>query len=200
MSFTAEEIARFDAILAEIYESELIASVWILILLLAVLVILPFLPKDKRWRDTPLLDDGKEPRYRNGKKLSRREREAQRSQRGLRGERIGGAFRAVIWAVMLSLTVIFCVFSAVSLRDIQRDMDENAYVIHEGEFRYEYTFGGRNSSERAEITFTDATGKTVTVRIHDPVYGYMEDGLYTGRVVYAQGCGYAIEVERDTSE
>ena len=87
MSFTAEEIARFDDVLSDMFESELRSVIWLMILFLAILIVLPFLPKDKRWRDTPLLDDGeKEPRYRNGKKLSRREREAERGKRHKRGE------------------------------------------------------------------------------------------------------------------
>lgn len=196
MSFTAEEIARCDAILSEMYESELNSTIWLMVLFLAILVVLPFLPKDKRWRDTPLLDDGeKEPRYRNGKKLSRREREAERDKRHKRGESIGTAFRAVVWAVMLCLTVMFGVFSWNSLHTMKRDMDENAYVVHEGEFRYEFSFGGRSSPDTAEITFTDASGETVTVNIYDPAYRDMEDGLYTGRVVYAEHCGYVIQVE-----
>lgn len=81
MTPTAEEIARFDAILSEMYESELWSVIWLMILFIVILIVIPILPKDKRWRDTPLLDDGeKEPRYRNGKKLSRREREAERGK------------------------------------------------------------------------------------------------------------------------
>ena len=201
MSFTAEEIARFDTVLADMYESELRSVIWLMILFLAILIVLPFLPKDKRWRDTPLLDDGeKETRYRNGKKLSRREWEAEQGKRHKRGESIGTAFRAVIWAVMLGLTVMFGVFSWNSLQEMQRDMDEDAYVVHEGEFQYGFSFGGRNSGDRAEITFTDTNGETVAAQIYDPAYGDMEDGLYTGRVVYAKNCGYVIEVEWDSTE
>lgn len=129
------------------------------------------------------------------KKLSRREREAERGKRHKRGESIGTAFRSVVWAVMLCVTVLFGVFSWNSLHTMKQDMDENAYVVHEGELRYEFSFGGRSFGDRAEITFTDATGETVTVSMYDPAYRDMEDGLYTGRVVYAPSCGYVIETE-----
>lgn len=196
MSFTTEEIGRFDAILSEMYESELWSAIWVMVFFLVLLIVLPLLPKDKSWRDTPLLDDGeKEPRYRNGKKLSRREREAERGKRHKRGESIGTAFRTVVWAVILCFTVIHGVFSWNSLQVIQRDMDEDAYAVHEGEFQYEFSFGGRNSGDRAEITFTDVKGETVTVSIYDPAYGDMEDGIYMGSVVYAQNCGYVLEIE-----
>ena len=70
MSFTAEEIGRFDAVLADMYESELTFAILAELALLTVILILALSPrsswKDTRWGDTSDLYDENEPRYRNG--------------------------------------------------------------------------------------------------------------------------------------
>ena len=58
MSFTAEEIARFDDVLSDMFESELTFAILAELGLLAVILILALSPrsawKDTRWGDTSL--------------------------------------------------------------------------------------------------------------------------------------------------
>ncbi|MBQ7912002.1 MAG: hypothetical protein IJ363_14610, partial [Clostridia bacterium] len=108
MSFTAKEIARFDDVLSDMFESELTFAILAELGLLAVILIVVLSPrsawKDTRWGDASHLYDEKEPRYRNGKKLTRRERKAERTKHQKRGNGVIDAIRA------LSLCELVCVF------------------------------------------------------------------------------------------
>ncbi|MBP3570787.1 MAG: hypothetical protein J6M42_02415 [Clostridia bacterium] len=86
MSFTAEEISRFDDILSDMLESELTVTIFAELVLLTAILAIVLLPRslwrDTRWKDaeTMYLYEPKGSRYRNGKKLTRREREAEENR------------------------------------------------------------------------------------------------------------------------
>ena len=200
MSFTVKDIIRFDEILADMYRSELTFAILAELALLTVILILALSPrsswKDTRWGDTSDLYDEKEPRYRNGKKLTRREREAERTKRQKRGNSVIDAARA------LSLCALVCVFVGlgismfIRLDRMQRDMDGDAYAVYEGEFECGY----EGSYIEVTLTFLDENGNTVSVKGDEHDLDYPEVGKHRGRVVYAQNSGYVIEVEYDTAE
>ena len=200
MSITVKDIIRFDEILADMYRSELTFTILAELGLLAVILILALSPrsawKDTRWGDTSDLYDEKEPRYRNGKKLTRREREAERTKRQKRGNSVIDAVRA------LSLCALVCVFVGlgismfIRLDRMQRDMDGDAYAVYEGDFDCGY----EGSYIEVTLTFPDGNGNTVSVKGDEHDLGYPEVGKHRGRVVYAQNSGYVIEVEYDTAQ
>ena len=200
MSITVKDIIRFDEILADMYRSELTFTILAELGLLAVILILALSPrsawKDTRWGDTSDLYDEKEPRYRNGKKLTRREREAERTKRQKRGNSVIDAVRA------LSLCALVCVFVGlgismfIRLDRMQRDMDGDAYAVYEGVFDCGY----EGSYIEVTLTFPDGNGNTVSVKGDEHDLGYPEVGKHRGRVVYAQNSGYVIEVEYDTAQ
>ncbi len=200
MSFTAEEISRFDEILARMFESELTFAVIAELVLLAVIPILALLPrsswKDTRWGDTSFLYDEKEPRYRNGKKMTRREREAERSKRKNRGNGLIDAIRALILCTLVLVAIGLGISMYNRLARMQRDMDENTYAVYEGEFECGYA----GSDITVTLTFADENGETVSVKGDEHDLNYPEVGKHTGRVVYAVHCGYVIEVEYDTAK
>ena len=92
--------------------------------------------------------------------------------------------------------VVLGITSAVRLERMQRDMEENAYVVYEGEFDCNYAESNRTMA----LTFVDGHGDTVSVKGdgYDP--NFPERGTYTGRVVYAVHCGKVIEVETTPKE
>ena len=200
MSFTAEEIARFDDVLSDMFESELTFTILAELALLTVILILALSPrsswKDTRWGDTSDLYDEKEPRYRNGKKLTRREREAERTKRQKCGNNVIDAVRA------LSLCALVCVFLGlgismfIRLDRMQRDLDGDAYAVYEGVFDCVY----EGSYIEVTLTFPNENGNTVSVKGDEHNLDYPKVGKHRGRVVYAQNSGYVIEVEWDSAE
>lgn len=200
MSFTVKDIIRFDEILADMYRSELTFTILSELALLTVILILALSPrsswKDTRWGDTSDLYDEKEPRYRNGKKLTRREREAERTKRQKRGNGVIDAVRA------LSLCALVCVFVGlgismfIRLDRMQRDMDGDAYAVYEGVFDCGY----EGSYIEVTLTFPDENGDTVSVKGDEHDLDYPDVGKHRGRVVYAKNSGYVIEVEWDSTE
>lgn len=200
MSFTVKDILRFDEILADMYRSELTFAILAELALLTVVLILALSPrsawKDTRWGDTSDLYDEKEPRYRNGKKLTRREREAERSKRQKCGNGVIDAVRA------LSLCALVCVFVGLGISmfiridRMRRDMDEDAYILYEGVFDCGY----EGSYVTVTLTFPDGNGNAVSVKGDEHDLDYPEVGKHRGRVVYAQNSGYVIEVEWEPTE
>ena len=195
MSITVKDIIRFDEILADMYRSELTFAILAELALLTVILILALSPrsawKDTRWGDTSDFYDEKEPRYRNGKKLTRREREAERTKRQKRGNSVIDAVRA------LSLCALVCVFVGlgismfIRLDRIQRDMDGDAYAVYEGVFDCDY----EGSYVTVTLTFPDGSGNTVSVKGDEHDLDYPEVGKHRGRVVYAKNSGYVLAIE-----
>ena len=72
MSFTAEEISRFDEILAGMYREKMTEVILLEIVVLAMLVILFFMSRSKkmaypRWSVAAAIAEEDQTRYRNGK-------------------------------------------------------------------------------------------------------------------------------------
>ena len=200
MSFTAEEIGRFDAVLADMYESELTFAILAELALLTVILILALSPrsawKDTRWGDTSDLYDENEPRYRNGKKMTRREREAERSKRQKRGNDVIDAVRALVLCTLVCVFVGLGISMFIRIDRMRRDMDEDAYAVYEGVFDCGY----EGSYVTVTLTFPDENGNTVSVKGDEHDLDYPEVGKHRGRVVYAVHCGKVIEVEWDSTE
>ena len=200
MSFTAEEITRFDAVLADMYESELTFAILAELALLTVILILARSPrsswKDTRWGDTSFLYDEKEPRYRNGKKMTRREREAERTKRQKRGNGVIDAVRALALCTLVCVFVGLGISMFIRIDRMRRDMDEDAYIVYEGVFDCGY----EGSYIEVTLTFPDENGSTVSVKGDEHDLDYPEVGKHRGRVVYAKNSGYVIEVEWEPTE
>lgn len=201
MSFTAEEIARFDEILAGMFRQELTQTILIEIGALVVLAILFVMSRSKgmecsRWSFVSAITEDDQTRYRNGKKLNRREREAQRNTQKARVRQGNKAWLAVIGVLLFCMGVVLGITSAVRLARMQRDMDQDAYVVYEGEFDCNYAESNRTMA----LTFVDGNGDTVSVKGdgYDP--NFPERGTYTGRVMYAVHCGKVIEVDGEPIE
>ncbi len=201
MSFTAEEICRFDEILAGMYREKMTEMILLEIVVLAMLVILFCMSRSKkmaypRWSVAAAIAEEDQTRYRNGKKLNRRERDAQRNAQKNSIRQENKAWIAVIGGLLFCMGVALGITSAVRLERMQRDMEENAYVVYEGEFDCNYAESNRTMA----LTFVDGNGDTVSVKGdgYDP--NFPERGTYTGRVVYAVHCGKVIEVESTPKE
>ena len=195
MNFTAEEIARFDDVLSDMYRKELIHAILVGFGVLFFLVILLVLWRSKkanpRYSVVAAVTEGECPRYRNGKKLSRRERKAQQTSRNARVRQENRAWIAVICVMLVGLGIALGITTAVRLDRIERDMEQDAYAVHEGLFDCDYA----ESNRTMVLTFTDKDGKPVSVKGdgYDPQIP--PRGTYAGRIVYAVGCGQVIEVE-----
>lgn len=201
MSFTAEEIGRFDAILSGLFHQKLIETILIEIGVLIFLIILFVMSRNKKmayskWSVITSMTEDNQTRYRNGKKLDRRERDAQRNAQKARVRQENEAWIAIIGVLALCLGVALGITSAVRLERMQRDMDENTYVVYEGEFECSYV----GSYIEVTLTFPDENGNTVSVKGDEHDLDYPEVGKHRGRVVYAKNCGYVIEVEWEATE
>lgn len=202
MSFTAEEIARFDGILSDMFESELTVTIFVELVFLALILAIVLLPRsfwrDTKWKDaeTAYLHEPKGSRYRNGKKLTRREREAEENRRKKHMKEPVDAIRALILCALIGVAVAGGIAVSLRLSHMQRDMDEDAYAVYEGVFDCGY----EGSYIEVTLTFPDGSGNTVSVKGDEHDLDYPEVGKHRGRVVYAKNSGYVIEVEWDPTE
>ncbi len=202
MSFTAEEISRFDDILSDMLESELTVTIFAELVLLTAILAIVLLPRslwrDTRWKDaeTMYLYEPKGSRYRNGKKLTRREREAEENRQKKHIKEPVDAIRALLLCALIGVAIAGGIAVSVRLARMQRDMNENTYVVYEGVFDCGY----EGSYIEVTLTFPDGNGNTVSVKGDEHDLGYPEVGKHRGRVVYAKNSGYVIEVEYDTAQ
>ncbi|MBE6585834.1 MAG: hypothetical protein E7645_04815 [Ruminococcaceae bacterium] len=193
MRFTAEEIARFDNIMLAASCTEIFAFILIEAILLALILLCIFLPDRHLFQKRYHYPEPKKSKYRNGRKLSRRELDAEKEILKRKQRRKRKVFR-ISAAVLLSILFVFLIFVIDhQTKEFQNDMEQDAYVVYEGELSCEYHHSKHGSYYT--FTFTDANGKTVTLTgDHSDYYG-MDEGTYVGRAVYGQNSEYLIDLK-----
>ncbi len=203
MNFFAQEIARYDEYLTKVYHAELFSLVWAVgifaVLALVILLVPQKYLKDQRWGDNHSIYRKKKSRYRNGRKLSREELEAERTEKKYKRrkrKKLVNIFR-ISFSILLVCVDIFMIFDGLcQLDNIQKDMDENAYIVYEGQYKCAKINYKGNTAE--EFSFTDENGRNVILRCHGSDFYWAESGTHTGRLVYSQNSEYLIELELNT--